>query len=122
MKTKKINVVFEEVKVVDLLVNIGNTLENYMSNFLSLKNHERNTKEILEVRGTNDSNSVHVVLLIDEDRDDVGDETKYVEHCKDFVSQFGKIERCEVETAWSLNKDANEIDGALHYDERYIYG
>lgn len=122
MKTKKINVEFEEVKVVDMLVDLGESLEQYMSMFLSLKNHERNTEEILEVRGINDSNSVHVVILFDEESDVAKTEAEYVEHCKEFVSQFGKVDNCEVETAWILNKEWNNIDSALNYDEWYIYG
>ena len=118
MKTKTIKVEFEEVKVVDMLVSLGDSLEQYMSKFLSLKNHERETDEILEVRGIRDSNSVHVVILID----DYQDETKEVKHCKDFVSQFGKISQAEVETAWILNKDENNIDGALNYDGWCVYG
>ena len=116
MKTKKINVVFEEVTVIDMVVDLGN-IDDYMSAFLSLKNHERNTDEILEVRGINDSNSVHVVLLIDENS-----ETVEIERSKRFVSQFGKIERYVIDTAWILDKDANNINGALNYNEWYVYG
>ena len=117
MRTKVINVSFDEVKVVNILLDLGN-FENYLSKFLALKNHERETEEILEVRGIRDSNSVHVTLLIDEEED----EAKEIQHCKDFIEQFGKIERCEVDTAWILNKDENNIDYALNYEDCYIYG
>ena len=122
MKTKVISVSFDEVKVVDMLVNLGDSLEKYMSAFLSLKNHERNTEEILEVRGINDSNTVHVVILFDDESDVAKSEAEYVDHCKDFASQFGKVESCDIETAWILDKDSSGIDYALDYKDWYIYG
>lgn len=116
MKTKKINVEFEEVKVVEILLDLG-SLENYMSKFLALKNHERETDEILEVRGIRDSNSVHVTLLIEENND----EAKEVERCEEFLEQFGTVERCNVETAWILSDEWNSISSKLDYAEWYLY-
>jgi hypothetical protein len=116
MKTKKINVEFEQVEVVDIMLDLGD-LDNYMSKFLALKNHERHTQEILQVRGFDGSNSVNVVILLEE-----GASTfEQVERCKDYIEQFGNIVRYEVTTAWILNKDANGIDFTLDYVEWYIY-
>lgn len=116
MKTKKINIQLEEVKVVDIMLNLGN-LDNYKNRFLALKNHERETKEILEVRGCLWSNSVNVVILIEEDED----EATQLERCKDYIEQFGEVEHCEVTTAWILDKDANCIDGAVDYDDWFVF-
>jgi hypothetical protein len=116
METKTIKVEFEKAKVVKFIVDLAN-LKNYMDKFLALKNHERHTDEILEVSGWDGSNSVRVVMLIDED-----DEAKDIELCKDYVSQFGKIEKCEVETAWILND--TYWDGlSFELDHNwYVYG
>ena len=116
MKTKEINIQLEEVKVVNIMLNLGN-LSNYMSKFLALKNHERETKEILEVRGSHGSNSVNVVILIEEHED----EAKQLEQCKDYIEQFGKVEQCDVTTAWILDKDANWISAAVDYDNWYLF-
>mgnify|MGYP006916224183 CR=1 FL=1 len=69
MKTKKINVEFEQAKVVNMDVDLQN-LENYMSKFLALKNHQRHTDEILDVSGFDGSNKVRVVILIDDEEDE----------------------------------------------------
>lgn len=120
METKKIRVELEEVKVVSVTVDLGEDLENYMSAFLSLKNHERETKEILEVRNFYRSNNVRITFLIDEEDDDEAKEE--VEHCKVWAGQFGKlVSDPEVETAFILDKDSNGIDSALGYKEMYIY-
>lgn len=116
MRTKKINIEMEEVKVVDIMLDLGE-LDNYMSKFLALKNHERDTREILQVRGFYGSDSVNVVVLIDEHLK----ETRQVERVKDFIEQFGKVESYKVATAWVLDKDENGIDWAVDYDDWYIY-
>lgn len=116
MRTKKINIEMEEVKVVDIMLDLGE-LDNYMSKFLALKNHERETREILEVRGCYWSNFVNVVILIDEHEN----EAKQLERCKEFAEQFGKVERCEVVTAWILDMDENRIDRAVDYDDWYLF-
>lgn len=115
MRTKKINIEMKEVKVVDIMLDLGG-LDNYMSKFLALKNHERNTREILQVRGFDGSNSVNVVILIEEDED----EATQLERCKDYIEQFGEVEHCEVTTAWILDHDENNIDWAVVYNW-YIY-
>ena len=121
METKTIKVEFEQVKVVEIMLDLAN-LENYKSKFLALKNHQRHTDEILEVSGWDGSNSVFVVLLIEEERD----EAQEVEKCKDFAGQFGKIERCEVKTAWILNDTWGDGVGATfrykYNMEWYVYG
>lgn len=117
METKTIKVEFEQVKVVEIVLDLFN-LENYMSKFLALKNHERNTDDILEVSGWDGSNSVRVVLLIDED-----DEAQEVDRCKDYAGQFGKIERCEVQTAWILNDTYfPSISSELGHKDWFVYG
>lgn len=116
MKTKKINIQLEEVKVVDIMLNLGN-LDNYKNRFLALKNHERETREILQVRGYLMSDCVSVVILIDEHEN----ETKQVERVKDFIEQFGKVEHCEVTTAWILDKDTNGIDEAVDYEDWFVF-
>lgn len=98
MKTKKILVEFEEVRVVDFLIDLDN-LDNYMSKFLALKNHQRHTPEILEVRGFDDSNHVRIVILLDE----YEDEKKQVEKAQEFVEQFGDIIDVDIEDSWILN-------------------
>ena len=117
METKKIKVELEEVKVCKIMIDLHN-LQNYMDRFLALKNHERNTREILEVRGFDGSNYVEVTILID----DTEDEAKAVEHCKDFVGQFGTF-TCEptVETAYILDKNYNDINYQLDWKELYLY-
>ena len=115
MRTKKINVVFEEAKVVNIMIDLGE-LENYMSNFLALKNHQRNTPELLSVEGFNGSSKVEVVLLIDEEEE----ESSEVKKCKDYAEQFGKVTSCEVETAWIVERDWN-VDSALDYNEWYRF-
>lgn len=118
METKTIKVEFEQVKVVEIMLDLAN-LENYKSKFLALKNHQRHTDEILEVSGWDGSNSVFVVLLIEEERD----EAQEVEKCKDFAAQFGKIERCEVHTAWILNDTYfPSISSELGHKDWFVYG
>ncbi len=122
MRTKKIDVVFEEVKVAVFDVDLKN-LENYMSKFLALKNHQRHTDEILDVRGFDDSNKVRVIILIEESEP----EEKEMQQCIDFVEQFGEITHKEVENAWILNNDLHpQIDWLLNgmdeYLEWYVYG
>ena len=69
MKEKEIKVTFEEVKVVELMVDMGR-LEEYKSNFLALKNHERETKEIVKVQGHLMSSMVEVVFIMDVETED----------------------------------------------------
>lgn len=122
MRTKQINVVFEEVKVAVFDVDLKN-LENYMSKFLALKNHQRHTDEILEVRGWDGSNEVRVVILMEESEP----EDKEMQQCVDFVEQFGEIKQKKVENAWILNDNLhpqidwllNGMDGELDW---YVYG
>ena len=126
MRTKKINVVFEEVKVAVFGVDLKN-LENYMSKFLALKNHQRHTDEILEVRGFDGSNKVRVVILIEENEP----EEKEMQLCVDFVEQFGEITSKVIENAWILNDTLHpRIDYELNrnpkddddYLDWYVYG
>lgn len=119
MKTKTIRMQFEQAKVVNVTIDLGN-LESYESRFLALKNHQRETDEILDVRGFYGSNAVRVVLLIDESEP----EAEELEKCKDWAEQFGVIKSCEADTAWILD-EKNYGDGVteqLHYEEWYIYG
>lgn len=95
---KKITIEFEEVRVVDFLIDLDN-LDNYMSKFLALKNHQRHTPEILEVRGFDSSNHVRVVILLDE----YEDEKKQVKKAEEFVEQFGEIIDTDIENSWILN-------------------
>ncbi len=118
METKKIRVELDEVKVVSITIDLSDDIENYMSKFLALKNHERETKEILEVRNFYGSNHVSVAILIDEEND----QAEVVERCKDWVGQFGVIvEEPEVDTAFILDKDYNGINSQLDWKELYIY-
>ena len=121
METKTIKVEFEKAKVVKFIIDLAN-LENYMDKFLALKNHQRHTDEILEVSGWDGSNSVRVVLLIEDELD----EAQQVKECKEFVEQFGKIESCKVETAWILNDTWGDGVGAtFRYKdglEWFVYG
>lgn len=122
MRTKKLNIEFEEVKVAILVVDLKN-LENYMSKFLALKNHQRHTREILEVRGFDESNKVRVAILIEENEP----EDKEMQMCVDFAEQFGEITHKHVEKAWILNDNLhpqidwllNGMDGELDW---YVYG
>lgn len=119
MKTKTIKMEFEQAKVVNVTIDLGN-LESYKSRFLALKNHQRETDEILDARGFYGSNKVRVVLLIDESEP----EAEELEKCKDGAGQFGVIKSCEVDTAWILD-EKNYGDGVtsqLHYDDWYVYG
>lgn len=119
MKTKTIKMEFEQAKVVNVTIDLGN-LESYKSRFLALKNHQRETDEILDARGFYGSNKVRVVLLIDESEP----EAEELEKCKDWAGQFGVIKSCEVDTAWILD-EKNYGDGVtsqLHYDDWYVYG
>lgn len=111
---KKVEI--QKVKVCRLQIDLKN-LENYKDRFLALKNHERNTREILEVSGINDSNCVNITILIDE----YEDETKELEQCKDFVGQFG-IFTCDptIETAYIIEKDW-QLESELDYQDLYIY-
>lgn len=121
METKKIRVELEEVKVVEISIDLGDDLQNYMSKFLALKNHERETAEILRVLNFYGSNHVNVTFLIEDDADEV----KELEHCKDWAGQFGKvINEPEVESAYILDKQANclsEFCGQLDGKELYLY-
>ena len=122
MRTKKINVVFEEVKVAVFDVDLKN-LENYMDKFLALKNHQRHTDEILEVRGFDGSNQVRITILIEENEP----EEKEMQYCVDFVEQFGEITSNLIENAWILNDNIhpqisyylNERDENLDW---FVYG
>ena len=117
MKTKKINVEFEQAKVVNMDVDLQN-LENYMSKFLALKNHQRHTDEILDVSGFDGSNKVRVVILIDDEED----ENLEVQRCKDYIEQFGAIIFCEVTTAWILNDTYFDGVSSKFNEEWYVYG
>lgn len=114
--TKKISVEFEEVKVCIVTIDLRD-LENYKSKFLALKNHERETSKILEVRGFRDSNLVDVTFLIDEDEE----ESDEVLKCRDFAEYFGKVTDSEVETAWIINRRDTDIDYRLDYKDWFIY-
>lgn len=121
METKIVKVEFEKAKVVKFIVDLEN-LENYMSKFLALKNHQRHTDEILEVSGWDGSNSVRVVMLIEEE---LG-ETQEVKRCKEYIEQFGRIESCDVQNAWILNDTYGDGIGAtFRYKdgmEWFVYG
>ena len=100
------------------MIDLGEDLGLYQSRFLALKNHERETAEILEVRNFYGSNKVSVTILIDDEED----QEKEIEHCKDFVGQFGKwVGEPEVDTAFILDKDYNGIDNTLGWKELYLY-
>ena len=114
--TKKISVEFEEVKVCIVTIDLGD-LENYKSKFLALKNHERETSEILAVRGFRDSNSVDVTILIDEDEI----ESDEVMKCRDYAEQFGLVVNDRVDTAWIINRRDSDIDYRLDYNDWFIY-
>lgn len=116
METKKVTLQFEKGKVVEFTLDLLN-LENYKSKFLALKNHERNTQEILEVSGFNGSNSVIVVMLIG---DEEGAED-YIKSCHEFIEQFGTITHEEIKDAWLCDKQANSIEYKLDYDDWYLY-
>lgn len=123
MRTKKLNIEFEEAKVVNVDIDLHD-LENYKDKFLALKNHERGTNEILDVRGFYGSNEVRVVFLIEENQP----EAEEVKACKEFAEQFGKITRCEVGTAWLLNDTymdgvTYELNkGTLNPKDWFVYG
>lgn len=112
---KRISIIFEEVKVVKLYIDLGG-LDNYMSKFLALKNHQRNTSEILSVEGSNGSNIIELVLLIDEDENEGNEIIK----CKDYAEQFGKITSYDVENAWIVPRDWS-LDEKLNYKDWYRY-
>lgn len=116
METKKLTLQFEKGKVAVFEIDLLN-LENYKSKFLALKNHERNTEEILEVLGFNGSNSVRVVMLIG---DEEGAEYE-MERCHEYIEQFGTITHEGIEDAWLCNKDENSIDYKLNHEDWYIF-
>ncbi len=118
MKTKNINVVVEEVKTVAFIIDLKD-LETYKSRFLALKNHERETDSILEVSGWRGSNSVRVVMWVDAENET--DEKEEIERCKEFVEQFGEIERVESDTAYIL--DIGFLSGCrdqIDYKDLYL--
>ena len=112
---KRISIIFEEVKVVKIYIDLAN-VDNYISKFLALKNHQRNTPEILSVEGSNGSNIVEIVLLIDEDENEENEIIK----CKDYAEQFGKITSYDVEKAWIVPRDWS-LDEKLNYKDWYRY-
>lgn len=114
--TKKISVEFEEVKVCLVELDLGK-LEDYKSMFLALKNHERETSEILEVRGFLYSSWVHVTFLIDENKE----ESEEVQECRIFAGQFGRVGVAKVGTAWVINRRDTDIDSRLDYKDWFIY-
>lgn len=116
MENKILRIELEAVKVANILVDLGG-LKSYMSNFLALKNHERETDEILSVQGIYGSNEVHVILLIDEEKPQHEELAK----CIDFAGQFGKVVNSEVEDAYILEKQLNDINYELDYKELYFY-
>lgn len=116
--TKKISIELEEVKVVGITIDLGNDIQNYQSKFLALKNHERETERILEVKNFYGSNQVDVTILIDDDED----EAEIVKKAKDFVGQFGIfVGEPEVDTAFLLDKQDNDINSKLGWKEMFIY-
>lgn len=118
MRTKKINVEFEEVKVCDIMLDLGSDIENYMSKFLALKNQERNIHIILKVTGFNKSNHLNVVILMDAPEED----EKEVRIYKNYIKQFGKILSCEVKTAWIINDSYSDgLSSNFGDDEWYVY-
>lgn len=115
--TKKVLVEFEQVRVCIVTIDMKD-LDSYMSNFLALKNHERNTSEILDVCGFNNSNLVDVVLLIDEDENEKSEIAK----CQYYVGQFGDITETKVQNAWILNDSYfPSLGSRLGDDEWYVY-
>lgn len=118
MKTKKVNIELEEVKVVKVLIEFTNP-DDYKSKWLALKNHERETREILAVRNFYGSNDVEVVFLID----DGMDESEEVKECRDWIEYFTyNIKECEVETAYIIDRGANGIsDVELDFKGLYFY-
>ena len=117
MDTKKFLVEFEKVKVAEVLIDLGNDLSNYMSKYLALRNHQRETAEILEVLNFNRSNHVLVVILLDDD----GLNNEVRKQCSDWAEQFGDILRIEVLDSWILND--SYFDGVhSHFDcDWYVY-
>ena len=117
MKTKKILVEFESVKVVEILLDFGEDLATYQSRFLSIKNHERETSEILEVRNFYRSNHVLVVILLDDEED-----TESGLHAaKDWADQFGTILRSDIMDAWILNDSYMDGVHANLDNDWYVY-
>lgn len=120
MKTKNINVVVEEVKVIAFTIDLGNELAKYQSRFLALKNHERETEEIVEVRNFYGSNKVRVTYLLEDEEYECL--TEQVERCKEHVEQFGEIvSQSEIETAYTL--DCGELSmmrNKIDYKELYL--
>lgn len=114
--TKKISVEFEEVKICIVVLDLGN-LENYKSKFLALRNHWRETSEILAVHNFRNSNSVEVTFLIDEGEK----ESDEVLKCRDFAEQFGLVVSDRVETAWIINRRETDIDYQLDYKDWFVY-
>ena len=112
---KRISIIFEEVKVVKIYIDLAN-VDNYMSKFLALKNHQRNTPEILSVEGSNGSNIVELVLLIDEEENEENEIIK----CKDYAEQFGKVDSYDVENAWIVPQDWG-LSEKLGYKDWYLY-
>lgn len=115
METKQVTLHFEKNKVAVFMIDLLD-LENYMSKFLALKNHERNTEEILKVSGFNGSNLVEVVMLIGEE-EGAQEEMK---HCHEYVEQFGTITHEELTDAWICDKGADSMDYRLDFDDWYI--
>ena len=112
---KRISIIFEEVKVIKIHIDLAN-LDNYMYKFLVLKDHQRNTPKILSVEGSNGTNIVEIVLLIDEDENEENEIIK----CKDYSEQFGKITSYDVEKAWIVPRDGS-LDEKLNYKDWYRY-
>lgn len=115
METKKVTLHFEKNKVAVFTLDLLN-LENYMSKFLALKNHERNTEEILKVSGFNGSNLVEVVMLIG----DTEGAYEEMEHCHEYVEQFGTITHEELTDAWICNQASDSMEYILDYNDWYI--
>ena len=115
MKTQSMRIEVEEVKVVEVMIDLGSDLDRYKSNYLALKNHERGTDYILEVRNFWRNNHVCVILMIDENEDTDNE----VKKCLDYCSQFGEVIDREVTTAYILDQAYNNIFHRL--DEKFLY-
>lgn len=103
--TKKIVAEFEECKVFRAFLELGN-LENYKSRFLALKNHERETSQILKVEGAYGSSGVEVVIDI-EDLLLSYTEEEATKKCRDFLEQFcDEILYPEIITAYVCDASA----------------
>lgn len=102
----------DEVLTIVVTLDLGSDLENYMSMWLALCNHCRESAEILGVRNFAETNIVEVTYMVDNK-----DMKSTLSQAREHASQFGKIKMHEISKATLVKLDRwNDENAFIFYE------